>query len=68
MRGGQVTEQVGPGCGEWAVSYLDVGHPKEADVKHAIGHEAHQVQDNEVEAQTNNTVGQGDGETKQHTR
>ena len=36
-------------------------HPEEADVEHAVGHEARQVQGNEVEAETNHTVGWGDG-------
>lgn len=38
------------------MSYLDVGYPQEADVEHAVGHEAHQIQGHEVEAQTNDTV------------
>lgn len=39
-----------------AMPYLDVGHPQEANVEHTVGHEAHQVQGQEIEAQTNNTA------------
>ena len=35
--------------------YLDGGHPEEADVEHAVGHEAHQVQGHEVKTQTHDT-------------
>lgn len=65
MKGGQATEQLGPSCCGRAVPYLNMRHPEEANVEHAIGHEARQIQGNEVEAQTNNTVQQGDGEKKQ---
>lgn len=50
-------ELLGLGCSGGAGPYLDVWYPEEANVEHAVGHEAGQIQDDEVEAQTNNTVG-----------
>lgn len=63
MKGGQATEQLALSCGGWEVPYLNMRHPEEANVEHAIGHEACQIQGNEVEAQTNNTAA-GDREKK----
>lgn len=50
MRCSPATHQLGPGCSGQAVPYLNGGYPEETNVKHAVGHEACQVQGHEVKA------------------
>jgi hypothetical protein len=46
---------------EWVIPYLDIGHPQKTDVENTVGHEARQVQGQEIKAETNDTEGEQTG-------